>query len=111
MIEPSSTIGMAFGIAAAVSLVVVMLYSARRSMPAVRQLGPSRAYLQIHLWGGGLFFVLLVLHTDGRLPTAGLTVVLWISSMWVVATGAVGLVLQRTVPTLLQTTTVEARRP
>lgn len=107
MIEPGSAIGTAFGVAAAVSLVVVMLYSARRSMPAVRRLGPSRWYLQIHLWGGGLFFVLLLLHTDGRLPTAGLTVALWVSSVWVVATGAVGLVLQRTLPTLLQTTTVE----
>lgn len=107
MIEPSSTIGMAFGIASAVSLVVVMLYSARRSMPAVRSLGPSRWYLQLHLWGGGLFFILLLLHTDGRLPTAGLTVALWVSSVWVVATGAVGLVLQRTLPTLMQTTSVE----
>ena len=107
MIEPASAIGMGFGIAAAISLVVVMLYSARRSMPAVRSLGLSRIYLRIHLWGGGAFCVLLLLHTDARVPTAGLSIALWVSSLWVVATGAVGLVLQRTLPMFMQTTSVE----
>ena len=107
MIEPASAIGIAFGVAAAVSLVVVMLYSARRSMPAVRSFGPSRIYLRIHLWGGGAFCVLLLLHTDARVPTAGLSIALWVSSLWVIATGAVGLVLQRTLPMLMQTLSVE----
>ena len=104
MIDPGSAIGMAFGSAAAGSLVLVMLYSARRSVPAVRSLGATRLYLQVHLWGGGAFFVLLLLHTDARLPTAGLTIALWVSSLWVIATGVVGLLLQRTLPMLLQAT-------
>jgi hypothetical protein len=95
-------IRMISGIAAALTLVIVMLYSARRSVPAIRTVGPSRWYLALHLWGGGLFFLLLLVHTAFRLPRGGLPFVLWMLSMWVVATGVVGWLLQRTLPRVLE---------
>lgn len=101
-VDPSSFIGEVLGTAAAVALLVVMTYSARRSMPAVRTLGVTRRYLNLHIWGGILFFALLLLHTGFRLPRAGLTIALWAASMWVVATGLVGWWLQRTIPKLLE---------
>ena len=104
-VESSSFLGELLGTAAAVTLVVVMAYSARRSLPAVRSLGLTRRYLDIHLWGGVLFFVLLLLHTGFRLPRAGLTIALWTVSMWVVATGLMGWFLQRSLPRILEPST------
>ena len=98
----SSPLGMAFGIAAALALVVVMLYSVRRSMPAVRRFGPTQRYLQIHLWGGAAFLVLFLLHSGFGIPSGLLAFLLWALSVWVVLTGAAGLGLQRLVPRVLE---------
>lgn len=98
---PNSTFGKAVGIAAAVTLLVVMLYSARRSRPAVRTLGPTRRYLEMHVWGGTLFFVLLLVHTDLGLPRSLLGWTLWGCGMWIVLTGAIGSFLQWMLPKIL----------
>ncbi|MEX0893230.1 MAG: hypothetical protein WEB88_13775 [Gemmatimonadota bacterium] len=103
-VAPSSPLGLGLGVAAALSLLAVMLYSARRAMPAVRRLGPTRTYLQVHLWGGTLFFLLFLYHTGFGLPSGGMVAGLWLLSLWVVLTGAVGLFLQRAVPQVLNTT-------
>lgn len=99
-----SLIGWLLGIAAALALVAVMLYSARRSMPANRKFGPTRKYLQLHLWGGLAFLILFLLHTGFRLPNGLLAFALWSTSMWVVITGAIGVLLQKMVPKILEPT-------
>lgn len=104
-VEPSSRLGVTFGIIAALTLVIVMTYSVRRAAPAVRRLGPTRWYLQVHLWGGILFLLLLLLHSDFRFPRAGLTFGLWALSIWVVATGMIGWALQQTLPRILEPAT------
>jgi len=101
---PGSPLGLAFGIGAVVVLLLVMLYSARRGLPRARALGPRRGYMQLHLWGGGLFLLLLLVHSDFRLPAGVLTFALWAVSLWVVLTGIVGLLLQRTIPRVLGST-------
>jgi hypothetical protein len=101
-VAPSSTLGIVLGIGALLSLVGVMAYSARRSVPARRTLGPSRTYLQVHLWGGGLFLVLFLVHTAFRLPGGLLYFCLWSLSLWVVLTGVVGVVLQKSLPRILE---------
>jgi hypothetical protein len=103
-LEPGSRLGLAFGIAAAAALLAVMLYSVRRGLPAVRSLGRTRQYLQIHVWVGLLFLLLFLLHTGFRVPGGVLNFTLWAVSLWVVATGAVGLFLQRGVPRILDPT-------
>lgn len=104
-VSPRSTVGVGFGIAATVALGVVMLYSARRSMPSVRALGRTQKYLEVHLYGGFLFLVLLLLHTSLGLPSGVLTTAVWAVSLWVVATGVVGVMLQRSLPALLEDAT------
>lgn len=104
-----SLLGWIFGIAAALALAVVMAYSARRAVPQVRKLGPTRKYLQLHLWGGGAFLILFLLHTSFGLPAGAMPLALWIFSVWVVLTGAIGVLLQKSVPRILEpATTFEA---
>jgi hypothetical protein len=100
-----SRLGVAFGIAAAVALLVVMAYSVRRALPAVRALGPTQAYLEVHVAGGLLFLVLMLLHTDLRVPSGFFTILLWLVALWVVVSGLIGLALQRSVPRILDATT------
>jgi hypothetical protein len=99
--RPGSTAGLTFGISAAVMLLVVMIYSIRRGMTAVRRLGPTQVYLQVHIWGGLLFLLLLLLHTGFGLPSGVLATTLWVVSLWVVLSGLAGLALQRSIPRVL----------
>jgi len=102
--HPSSTFGLAAGIAAALTLVAVMLYSARRSRPHVRKYGPAALYLELHLWGGALFGLLLLIHTAFALPRSLIGWTLWLPALWVVVTGAIGTFLQRMLPRFLAAT-------
>ena len=99
--DPRSVAGYGLGIGAAVALLVVMAYSARRAVPSVRALGPVRPYLRLHLYGGGLFAVLFLVHTGFSLPAGVLMWFLWGSAVWVVVTGLLGTLLQRYVPQVL----------
>jgi hypothetical protein len=99
--EADSVAGMGFGIAAAVALLVVMLYSIRRSLPAVRVLGRTKIYLDVHIHGGLLFMLLVLIHTGFRVPAGPLLMVLWLLSLWVVVSGLAGLAVQRSVPKML----------
>lgn len=101
-VDPGSSIGLGLGIAAAVALAAVMLYSVRRALVSVRRLGRTQTYLQMHIWGGALFLLLFFLHTAFRIPSGWFTGVLWITSLWVVGTGGLGLLLQRWVPRVLR---------
>jgi len=96
-----SVVGIAFGIAAATALAAVMLYSIRRALPAVRSLGRTRTYLQIHIQSGLLFLLLMFVHSGFRYPAGTLMLVLWWLSVWVVVSGLIGLALQRSIPKLL----------
>lgn len=104
MAAPGSTTGTVFGILAAVALAVVMAYAVRRAMPAVRSLGRTRLYLQVHVYVGLLFLLLMLLHTGFGIPRGTLVTVVWILSLWVVASGLAGLWLQRAVPRVLDAT-------
>ena len=99
--EADSAAGMGFGIAAAVALSVVMSYSIRRSLPAVRVLGRTKTWLDIHIYGGLLFMLLVLIHTGFDVPSGPLLAVLWTLSVWVVVSGLAGLALQRSVPKML----------
>lgn len=100
----TSPFGMLTGILAALAMTAVMAYSWRRSRPQVRTLGPQRKYLELHLWGGGLFAVLLFVHTDFAIPRSTLGWALWSFALWVIVTGIVGTVLQRVLPRFLVST-------
>jgi hypothetical protein len=99
-----SPFGVLTGTLAALSMVAVMAYSWRRSRPQVRKLGPSKKYLELHIWGGWLFMLLLLVHTDFALPRSPMGWALWLFGAWVVVTGAIGTMLQHTLPKFLVST-------
>ena len=99
--SPRTWLGLGFGVAATVALGIVMLYSGRRSLPQVRTLGRTSRYLEIHLYGGALFLLLVLMHTAFQVPRGILAWWLWLLSLWVVMTGVAGLALQRWIPRLL----------
>jgi len=91
---------MGYGIAAASFLVLGALYGMRRRMPG-RGPGNSRNWLQSHIYGGAVFLLLLSMHTGFRIPSGLLYGTMWLLSVWIVATGLAGVVIQRWVPRML----------
>lgn len=96
--------GLAYGIAAATLLAVTGLYGVRRrAMRAITRLGlgSARAWLWLHVYGGLLFLLLVLMHSGFRLPTGALTWWLWGLAAWTVLSGLAGLVAQRWIPRVL----------
>lgn len=103
-VRPASAWGISYGSGAAALLVgAALLGVRRRSMrfATKHRLGGARAWLRFHLYGGGLFVLLVLMHSGFRLPTGTLTWWLWGLSLWTVASGLVGLALQRWIPKVL----------
>ena len=89
-----------YGIAATALHVVALAYAARRRMPR-RGPGALHHWVQAHIYGGTLFLVLLVVHSGGVLPQGMLAWGLWLSSLWVVGTGLLGVFIQKWIPPAL----------
>ena len=102
-VRPGSAWGIGYGVAAVIVLGGVALYGVRRRALRLRFLGGSWYYLQLHVYGGALFLLLVLMHTAFSIPNGILTGWLWFLSMWLVFGGFVGLVLQKWIPTLLNT--------
>ncbi len=103
-VHPGTTLGMSYGIAATVFLVGAAVYGARRRtmrFASRRGLGRSRAWLYFHLYGGGLFLLLVLMHSGFALPVGTLNWGLWALSLWTAASGLAGLMLQRWIPRVL----------
>ncbi len=100
-VHPGSAWGLSYGIAATILFVAVFLYALRRRLMKVRALGRSWVYLQVHVYGGALFLLLVFMHTGFQWPQGVLTWWLWALSIWVVGSGLLGIVLQKWLPTLL----------
>lgn len=108
--SPGSLAGVAFGIAAAVLFVAAAAYSLRRRLmgPMTRwRLGRTRSWLYLHIYGGLFFLVLVTLHSAFRWPTGAASWTLWLLSWWTVLTGLLGLALQRWIPRVLASLSVE----
>lgn len=96
--------GLSYGTGAAVLMVGVALYGVRRrKMKLARKfaIGKARAWLQFHLYGGFLFLMLMFMHSGFTIPTGAFYLWLWGLSIWVSATGVVGLILQKWLPKVL----------
>ena len=98
---PASPLGVGYGIAAAVVAVSVVAYGGRRRAQRIRSLGRTWHYLEVHVYGGALFLLLMFMHTAFRVPHGVLTWWLWAASLWLTVSGLLGLVLQKWIPTLL----------
>ena len=93
-----------YGSAAAALLVLAAAYGARRRMMRVAsrfRAGGAAAWLSLHIWGGGLFLLLMLMHSGFRLPSGVITGWLWWLSWWTVLSGVGGRALQRWIPRML----------
>lgn len=99
-VHPSTTWGWGYGLAATVLFGAAMVYALRRRLMRFRP-GRTFHYLQLHVYGGTLFLLLVFMHTGFQVPEGVLTWWLWFFSLWVVLSGLSGVVLQKWIPTLL----------
>lgn len=102
--RPKSWRGLTYGTAATVLMVAAALFGWRRrsmSFSLRRGLGRSRTWLRVHIYGGALFFLLVLMHTGFRLPSGTMLWWLWLLSLWTTVSGLVGLALQNWIPRVL----------
>ena len=63
--------------------------------------GRSQTWLQLHIYGGSLCLLLILMHTRFQVPTGILTWWLWALALWVGMSGLLGVFLQKWIPKLL----------
>ena len=102
-LHPANAWGLSYGITATVLFLGVMVYSIRRRMMGVRKLPRTWIYLQFHVYGGALFLLFMFMHANFQLPNGMITWWLWILSIWIVISGLIGIVIQKWIPTVLNT--------
>lgn len=102
-LHPGNIWGLSYGIGAAILLLAVMAYSLRRRLMRIRKLPRSWHYLQVHVYGGGLFLLMMLMHSNFQLPNGIITWWLWGLSIWTVVSGLIGIALQKWIPTMLNT--------
>ncbi len=93
--------GLSYGAAAAILVLISAAYGVRRrTMRLATRLGAgsARVWLPVHTLAGALFLLLVLMHSGFRLPEGWVTWGLWLLSFWTVASGLLGLALQRWIP-------------
>jgi hypothetical protein len=103
-IRPSNIWGLSYGTAAAILMVGAALLALRRRMTRFALacgLGNARVWLQFHLYGGALFMLLTFMHSGFHQPQGILTWWLWLLSIYVTASGIIGVLLQKWIPKIL----------
>lgn len=93
-----------YGIAALVLMLAVFAWTIRRRMMkfmAKVKAPPARHWLRLHIYGGLLFQLLVIMHSGFHVPMMGMNFWLWLLSWWVTITGLAGLGLQRWLPRLM----------
>lgn len=82
------------------TMLLLASYNLRKKLPML-PLGRSATWLQIHVYAGMLTLVIFLLHVGLSLPSGPLEIVLWLLTVLLLASGFVGLLLSRAVPTRL----------
>jgi hypothetical protein len=103
-IRPFNIWGLSYGTAAAILLIGAALLALRRRMTRfalASGLGSARVWQHFHLYGGALFLLLTFMHGGFRQPQGILTWWLWFLSIYVTASGLVGVLLQKWIPKIL----------
>ena len=103
-VQPYTTWGLSYGIAATILMFGVALYGIRRRIiKYTKKYGAamSKTWVQFHVYGGTLFLLLTFMHSGFRIPTGALTWWLWILSIWITLSGILGVMLQKWIPKIL----------
>lgn len=99
-LRPGNVWGLSYGIAGTVLLVGTAAYSIRRRAAKYAP-GRSRDWLQFHVYAGTLFLLILLMHTGFHLPSGILAWAMWLTSIWLVLSGWIGVAFQKWIPRLL----------
>lgn len=106
--SPGRPAGLVFGSVAAAIVLVDGLYPLRRRIGGRRPMAAA-AWLQFHVYGGSLAGLLALLHFGPTWPSGRMGWLLLLTGGWTVASGILGVVLQKLLPATLATElTVEA---
>lgn len=107
-LDPARGAGLVFGIVASVLFVVEALYPLRRKLLS-KPLGNARRWIQLHVWGGLMAALFVLMHEGFRAPGGIMGWLLYVLTLWVTFTGIVGVFLQKWLPlALARDLTVEA---
>lgn len=98
--QPGRLGGLIFGSLAAALFVNAALYPLRRRLQA-RPLGTVQRWLQLHIYGSVVALVLVLAHMGFRWPAGAMGWWLFGLTVWTTATGVLGVVLQKWLPTRL----------
>lgn len=102
--RPGSPWVRGYGIAASALLIIgASLGLRRRMMRFVTRfrLGRAQGWLQLHIYTGLLFMLMVLMHASFQIPSGWLSMSLLGLSVWVTCSGLVGLALQRWIPKIL----------
>ncbi len=100
VVSPGNAWGLTYGTIAALLMVGASLYGVRRRKPRFRA-GRSHTWVQFHVYGGTIFLLLVFMHSGFQVPSGGVTWWLWFLSIWITASGLLGVTLQKWIPRIL----------
>ena len=96
LFKPGGSVGLPFGIAGATMMTVMLLYSVRKRVPALRGLGPVARWLDVHIFLGIIGPLLIVLHSSFKVQ--GLVSLSFWSMVAVATSGVLGRYLYLQIP-------------
>lgn len=106
--SPGTIAGLTFGILAALLMLLEVLYALRRRL-LIKPLNTGQAWLQVHVYGGTLAAIFVLIHMGFRWPHGWFGLMLFALTLLVTLSGLFGVILQKTVPmTLTSSIGVEA---
>jgi hypothetical protein len=94
--KPGGSVGLPFGIAGATMMTLMLLYSVRKRVSALRDLGPLARWLDIHIFLGIIGPLLIVLHSSFKVQ--GLVSLSFWSMVAVATSGLLGRYLYLQIP-------------
>ena len=100
VVSPGNAWGLTYGTIAALLMGGAALYGVRRRKPRLHA-GRSHTWVQFHVYGGTIFLLLVLMHSGFQVPSGGVTWWLWFLSIWITASGLLGVALQKWIPRIL----------
>lgn len=95
-LKPGGSVGLPYGIAGTAMMTALVLYSARKRVPALRRFGPVARWLDVHILLGIVGPLLVVLHSSFKVQ--GLVALSFWSMLAVAASGVLGRYLYLQIP-------------
>ncbi len=94
--KPGGTVGLPLGVAGTAMMTILLLYSVRKRVPALRRLGPLSRWLDVHIFLGIIGPLLVVLHSSFKVH--GLVALSFWSMVAVASSGVLGRYLYLQIP-------------